>query len=309
VVGGGNCSAQINNGGVFAQGQTFFTCTATNTCGDSVTNVWTVQVSDNQTLDVEVHLQPVMNNTGIFNRAITFELYNDCASDPVEECAVMQFQGPYNFPGHAHASLKVDKGNFLCMTARDNLHTLRALVGNDDLSCVNNHWTAVFKGDPALGGNWLIGGNLDAKKADATYGDINTINILDFGMFMAELAAGASYEPNGDTDCNTAFPHGDINADGAVDNLDYAFLVDNFLKHSKGLCCPAPAGPAGIAQYSPITEPSVKELRRMGYGAAVVADLNRDGLVNVADMNAYMNGVKPVAQVKPVREDKGRGTR
>lgn len=308
VVGGGACSGQINNGGVFAQGKTFFVCTATNTCGSSVTDVWTVMVSDNQTLDVEVHLQPVINNTGIFNRAITFELYNDCASDPVEECAVMQFQGPYNFPGHAHGSLKVDKGNFLCMTARDNLHTLRAIVTGDDLSCVNNHWTAVFKGDPLQGGNWLIGGNLDAKKADATYGDINTINILDFGMFMSELAAGASYEPNGDTDCTTPFPHGDINADGAVDNADYAFLVENFLKNSKGLCCPAPA--AGVnPEYSPITEISVKELRRMGYGAAVVADLNRDGVVNVADMNAYMNGVMPAAQAKPERDGKGRGTR
>lgn len=308
AVGGGDVSGLVNNGGIFPQGKTFFTCTATNTCGDSVTNVWTVMVSDNQTLDVEVHLQPVMNNTGIFNRAITFELYNDCSSDPVEECAVMSFQGPYNFPGHAHATLKVDKGNFLCMTARDNLHTLRSIVGGDDLSCVNNRWTAVFKGDPLQGGNWLIGGNLDAKKADATYGDINTINILDFGMFMAELAAGASYEPNGDTDCNTASPHGDINADGAVDNLDYAFLVDNFLKNSKGLCCPGPGADLN-PEYSPITEVSVKELRRMGYGAAVVADLNRDGLVNVADMNAYMNGVKPVAQAKPERDGKGRGTR
>jgi hypothetical protein len=308
AVSGAPTGGLISNGGTFPQGKTFFTCTATNTCGDSVTNVWTVMVSDNQTLDVEVHLQPVINNTGIFNRAITFELYNDCVSDPIEECAVMQFQGPFNFPGHAHGSLKVDKGNFLCLTARDNLHTLRSIVSGDDLSCVNNHWTAIFKGDPIQGGNWLIGGNLDGKKADATYGDINTINILDFGMFMAELAAGASYEPNGDTDCNTAFPHGDINADGAVDNLDYAFLVDNFLVNSKGLCCPAPG--AGInPESNPITEISVKELRRMGYSSAIVADLNADGKVNLDDMAAYMQGVKPVQQAKPERDGKGRGTR
>lgn len=306
-VGGFPVGGLINNGGVFPQGKHFFTCTATNTCGDFLTNVWTVNVSDQQTLDVQVHLQPLINNAGVINRAITFELYNDCASDPVEECVVIGFQGPFNFPGHGHATLKVDKGNFLCMTARDNLHTLRSIVGAGDLACVNNHWTAVFKGDPLQGGNWLIGGNLDAKKADATYGDVNTINILDFGMFMAELAAGASYEPNGDTTCTTASPHGDINADGAVDNLDYAFLVQNFLKNSKNLCCP---GAAGVnAEYNPLTEISVKELRRMGYGAAVVADLNKDGMVNLNDMNAYMNGVMPVAQVKPMREDKGRGTR
>lgn len=308
AVGGGNVGGLISNGGNFPQGKTFFVCTATNSCGDSVTNVWTVMVSDNQTLDVEVHLQPVLNNTGVFSRAITFQLFNDCLTDPVEECAVIDFQGPWNFPGHGRAELKVDKGNFLCMTARDNLHTLRAVVGGDDLACVNNKWTAIFKGDPHLGGNWLIGGNLDAKKAGATYGDINTINILDFGVFMFELASGAAY-PNGNTDCSTPFPHGDINADGAVDALDYAFLVDNFLKHSKGLCCPAPGGANEVPEFSPITEISVKELRRMGYGQAAVADLNGDGMVNLDDMAAYMQGVKPAAQVKPVREDKGRGTR
>ena len=309
AVGGTPVGHLLANGGIFPQGKSFFTCTATNSCGDSVTNVWTVMVSDNQTLDVEVHLQPVMNNAGVFNRAITFELYNDCSSDPVEECAVMSFQGPYNFPGHAHGTLKVDKGNFLCMTARDNLHTLRSIVTGDDLSCVNNKWTAIFKGDPIQGGNWLIGGNLDAKKELATYGDVNTINILDFGMFMAELAAGASYEPNGDTTCLTASPHGDINADGAVDNLDYGFLVENFLKNSKNLCCPGALGTVNV-EANPITEVSVKDLRRMGYGAAVVADLNKDGKVNLDDMAAYMQGVQPVAQVKPAREDaKGRGTR
>jgi hypothetical protein len=308
AVGGAPVDHLINNGGTIPQGKVFFTCTATNSCGDMETTVWTVMVSDNQTLDVEVHLQPQLANAGLFSRAITFELYNDCVSDPVEECAVIDFQGPFNFPGHGHASLKVDKGNFLCMTARDNLHTLRSIVSGDDLACVNNHWTAIFKGDPTLGGNWLIGGNLDAKKEGATYGDINTINILDFGIFMAELAAGASY-PNGNTDCNTAFPHGDINADGLVDSADYAFLVDNYLKHSKGLCCPAPPG-VQSPEFSPITEITVKELRRMGYGSAVVADLNNDGLVNMDDMAAYMQGVMPTVQAKPVRQDtKGRGTR
>jgi hypothetical protein len=302
-VGGLNIAGLINNGGNIPQGKSFFKCTASNTCGKVVTNVWTVMVSDQHSLDVEVHLCPVINNAGLIRRAITFELFFDCSSGPTEECCVMDFQGPYNFLGHGTCSLKVDKNNFACITARDNLHTLRSV---SDVECVNNRWTAIFKGDAHFGGNCLIGGNLDAKKAGAVYGDMNTINILDFGVFMAQLAAKPNYEPNGDTDCQTAYPHGDINADGAVDNLDYATIVENFLKNSKGACCPAPPG---NFEANPITEVSVKDLRRMGYTEAVIADLNKDGVLNLEDMAAYMQGVVPVEEVKPVREGKGRGTR
>jgi hypothetical protein len=158
-----------------------------------------------------------------------------------------------------------------------------------------------------LGGNCLIGGNLDGKKAGVLYGDANTINILDFGVFMSQLAANPNYEPNGDTTCSTAYPHGDINADGVVDNLDYATIVENFLKNSKTACCPPPTG--NFTEANPITEISVKDLRRMGYTEAVIADLNKDGRLNLEDMAAYMQGVAPVQEVKPVREGKGRGTR
>lgn len=326
ISGNGPADGLIMTGGRFAQGKYFFTCTASNSCGKSETNVWTVMVSDQHTIDVEVHLQPKMA-AGVFSRAITFDLYNDCSSDPVTECVVIDFNGPMNFPGHGTATLKVDKGNFGCITAKDCLHTLRSTA---DIECVGNRWTAIFKGDPQQGGNWLEGGNLDGCKSDASYGAKNAINILDFGTFMATLANPGSYA-NGDTDCNTPHPHGDINADGIVDGLDYAFLIDNFLENSKGLCCFAcvdgindgqncdsssdcpggacwsPNGPLASA-IGVVTEISVKDLRAQGYGDAAIADLNKDGMLNLDDMALYMQGVMP-EQNAPSRTGKGRGTR
>lgn len=307
--GGLPISGLIATGGRVPQGKSFFSCTATNSCGDSRTNVWTVKVSDQQTLDVEVQLCPVVNTSAIIHRAITFCLYADCSSEAECVCNVIDFGGPYNFPGHGTGNLKkVDKNNYLCITAQDCLHTLRSVA---DVECVGNHMVGIFKGPTEVGGNCLIGGNLDGCKDGATYGDKNTINILDFGKFMAELAAGNNYEPNGDTTCTTAQPHGDINADGVVDALDYAFIVDHFLENSKGLCCAAPGAADSIPESNPITEISVKELRAMGQGELAVADLNKDGMLNLDDMAAYMQGVQPTQNVGPDRNIKGRarGTR
>jgi hypothetical protein len=285
TAGGGGGGADVLIGGTHGQGKTFYTCSATNSCGDTAKHVWTVEVSSNQALDVTVHLSPAMD-PGTFCRAITFNLYNDdqCWSAPVEECTEICFNGPFNFPGHGTGTLKVGKGQYSCITAQDCLHTLRAAAS---INCADGRWGAEFKGD-----NWLTGGNLDCWKADAEAGDKNCINIVDFTMFMAEIASGAGYA-NGNTDCETEGPHGDINADGAVDTADYGFILENFLECSKDLCCEDGAR----ANDNLTTEISVKELRRRGMGdLAAAADLNGDGWVNMDDMTAYMQGVRPVAQ-------------
>ena len=83
----------------------------------------------------------------------------------------------------------------------------------------------------------------------------------------------------------------DINADGLVDAIDFSIIQMNFLMASKNTCCPDEAQPV------PFTEISVKQLRMMGLGDLVVADLNGDGLLNVDDMEAYQQGVTPVDTV------------
>ena len=289
----------VDEGGTFPQGLYFFLCEATNICGDTVTDVWTVNVSDQQTLDVEVHLSPSMN-PGAFTRGIEFQFYEDCDGDPEVVCEVMNFGGPYQFAAHASAEIKIPKGNYICLAAWDPLHTLRAEA---DLICREDGvWEALFKGDPLLGGNWLTGGNLNGCKDDADYWMINQINIHDFASFMWAIDLGQDFA-DGNTDCSEDCPHGDINADGAVDALDYSFLVENFLMASKEVCCPAPVS-AGAP--TAITEVSVKELRLSGNGELSVADLNGDGLVNVDDMVAYEQGVVPASQSERTRKSSSR---
>jgi hypothetical protein len=289
----------ISNGGEFPQGTSFFICHATNSCGDTLRKVWTVDVSDKQALDVYVQLSPQMT-PGLFSRCITFELFDSCEMSTTHK-EVLWFDGPYNFDGKARMQFKVDKGQYHCITAQDQLHTLRS---SDDIECVDGVYYAEFRGDPILGGNWLVGGNLDAWKKDDPNASHNTIDVLDFGQFMNEIAGGAMYA-DGNTDCTTTGPHGDINADGNVDNLDYAFILDNYLAASKDAC---EGCPGGRAEYVPVESITVKQLRAQGMAELAVADLNRDGVLDSTDMEAYMQGVQPV-RVEQIRSEKLGGVR
>jgi hypothetical protein len=290
----------IMNGGEFPQGKSFFLCEATNSCGDTLTKVWTVDVSDKQALDVYVQLSPTMN-PGLFSRCIKFELFDSCSSATVHE-ELLWFDGPYNFDGKARMQFKVPKGQYDCITAQDQLHTLRSAA---PIECIDGVYYAEFRGDPILGGNWLIGGNLDGWKKDDPDASQNVIDILDFGQFMNEIASGAAYG-DGNTDCTTTGPHADINADGDVDNFDYAFILDNYLVASKDACAGCPGH---RTEYVPVESITVKQLRAQGMGELAVADLNRDGVLDSADMDAYMQGVQPVRVQQLRKETKVDGLR
>jgi hypothetical protein len=279
----------VAGGGEFPQGTAFFRCEASNSCGDTAVDVWTVDVSDQHGLSVEVHLSPAIVGDN-FERAIQFQLYRDCFSDPTEICEVMTFGGPYNFNGHARSTLKVDKGNYQCITARDCLHTLRSAA---DVFCEDNGWKAIFKGDPLQGGNWLVGGNLDCWKPG---GAPDTIDILDAGIYLSVIAGNqGSTAPGANTDCDTEGPHADINADGVVDSADYSFVLENFLAASKDACCPQAEAPIEPGR----TSYSVTELRKMGFGDLASGDLNGDGFLDMTDLDLYSQGVQPTPLYVP----------
>ncbi len=98
--------------------------------------------------------------------------------------------------------------------------------------------------------------------------DDNLVDILDFGIFIGDFGPAA------------AGGISNFNDDLSVNNADYGFISLNFA-HT-GITCGAFTGGA------PRTAVSVKELRRLGLGHLVSADLNRDGMVNISDIVYYM---------------------
>jgi hypothetical protein len=287
-------ASKVLNGGEFPIGLSTFCCTAvSNICGGGTEDCWTVDVNDQTSLDVTVQLSPIIVSD--LDRCIRFELWSDCVQGPFEFEQTLHFGGLFDHVGHFTDFVKIpDAGQWVCITARDQLHTLRAC---DFLECgPDGVYSAVFKGDPFFGGNWLIGGNIDAwkKKLEGANPSINVIDILDFGMFVSQYGTVAN--PN--TPCGVNGPHADVNGDGIVDSLDFSFISRNFMKSSKQCCCGPQTASTGL------TEISVSELRALGMGDLAVADLNGDGLVNMDDMAAFLAGQGPGAKA-PGRDRKG----
>jgi hypothetical protein len=279
----------VMNGGEMPIGTSTFCCTATGTfCGHQVTDCWTVEVNDLTTFDVTLQLSPIM--LGDVERCINFQMYADCVQAPMEFQMELFFGGLWDHIGHFTELIKIPgSGQWVCVTAMDQQHSLRSSAF---LACVDGVYEAVFKGDPFFGGNWLIQGNLDAWKKDNPLASHDVIDILDFGQFVAGYMD--QMDPN--TDCeNKHTPHADINGDGIVDALDFSFITMNFLAHSKNACCPDSA-----ATEAGRTSVTVRELRQAGMGDLAVADLDSNGVVDTADIAAFLGGAVPVHK-DPVR--------
>ena len=228
-------------------------------------------------VDIQVQLSPAMAS-GPVDRCISFEFYPDCSSEPINCPLTVPFGVPL-MPGVGVVTVPLGSEclvtRVFAVTARDLLHTLRATGA---LSCNGTHLVVSFLDDPASGGNWLTGGNLDALKPGVSLSNANTINILDFAEFYRQFRAGVSF-PDGDTDCAFTELHADINGDGLVDALDYAFIAANFVTQSQSVGCAAP-----VISPTPLTEISVAKLMAGGLGYLAIADLNHDGWLDQDDM-------------------------
>lgn len=266
---GWNIDYLIPTGGLIPAGVSTFECTISNdSCGGGASCSWTVNVSSANLVSVDVQLSPIITNPGPLQRCIEFEFYADCASEPEILRTEINFGLPFDLPGTAkNVFFKIPADKYLCVTARDPLHTLRAVA---DLEIVGDHWHARFQGDPALGGNWLIGGNVNGDRV---------VDFLDFG----EVSAAMGNVAIAHTTCAQTGFHADMNGDGLVDSADLQFVMTNILQTDKITCCPGNTNIAAILAGATM-EISVKELRLRGLGHLAAGDTNGDGWLNIADL-------------------------
>jgi hypothetical protein len=112
-----------------------------------------------------------------------------------------------------------------------------------------------------------------AAVASLPQGDCNDddmVEIFDYAIFVSQRGAGKS-----------ADAIANFNGDGAVGNADFGYIALNFFASGE-TCTPNADAP------TPRERISVKELRRTGYGHLGVADLNRDGWVDMRDIQLFM---------------------
>jgi len=251
------------------------TWTAMDACNNAITCTQTVNVSSLVAMNVTVELSPALDNVGSLTRCITFEGWV-CAGSP-PQFIVSQEVNFVITPGLALGSTTIlvpCQFAYTCVTARDDLHTLRRT--DSSITTVGLSYAAEFTGNPNSGGDWLVGGNLN----DDLY-----IDILDFGVYIGEF--GDNYG-NGNTNCLTAFPHADITGNGTVGYPDFTFIQINFLKLSEANCCGNLNDERALA-IGPVTRISVKELHRRGMSQLIRADLNRDGWLDTQDVSTYLH--------------------
>eukprot|EP00913_Durusdinium_trenchii_P006227 g5839.t1 len=262
----------------FPSGVTTITWTASDECGNTSSDSQTVTVAAVNDLAVAVELSPTVE-AGPFDRCITFELI-DASNAITPHSEVMTFVG-----GVASGTIEVPCGDYVCITARDSLHTLRK-TDNDHFTVVGTQYVADFTatGDD----DRLVGGNLN---------DDEYIDILDFGVFIGQFGT----TPSADTTCATIAPHADISGDGMVTAGDFGFIQINFLDAHEMRCDGSvlPSTFEGFAigrpgvPRGPVTSISVEELLSRGMGRLATADLNADGLLDQLDVAAFLSGARP----------------
>ncbi|MHC5110211.1 MAG: HYR domain-containing protein [Planctomycetota bacterium] len=273
-------SCDFPNPSVFGSGTTTVTCMTMDTCGNSDDCSFDVTVDPVNRVQAIIQLADVFS--GIVDRCISFELWlATCPGTPVFVDEVVTLSN-----GGGLADFTVPCGNYMCMTVRDSLHTLRRT--EDDLASTISSDT--YQPDFTAGnGAALVSMNLN---------DDMFIDVLDFGVFNAQWLQ----QLTADTDCSTAFPHSNFNADATVDNLEFTILTANFFDESDANCCGMPNNTAST-EDGPITSISVKELRRSGRGELAAGDLNADGWLDLADIEAFAAGARPAPAGNGRRRD------
>lgn len=106
-----------------------------------------------------------------------------------------------------------------------------------------------------------------AANAVLVLGDVindEVIDVLDWGAYVATN------------------PNADLNSDGSVNATDGNIILANF-----GLRGDSPCGSGFVDAPQPVVSITVAALHEMGLGELVVADINRDGVLDATDIELY----------------------
>ncbi|MHC5110793.1 MAG: S8 family peptidase [Planctomycetota bacterium] len=239
------------------------------TVGDVCDGIGTCAGDPLDTINVTVDLAGAMIDAGPFTRCVTFELWAVGCGGTLPDAVVHQsliFNG-----GTATATINVPCDVYGCITARDQLHTLRSTVTPID---AGGFYAADFTN---ANGSGLAVMNLN---------DDHYIDIVDFAIFNAEfgLAPPAVSCPDSGT------YHADVTGDDVTNNDEFVNLVNNFFMERDDNCCMQPNAAHGTG--GPLSSVSVDQLIDMGLGNLTAADLNNDGWLDNEDVNAFAGGAR-----------------
>ncbi len=289
----------------FPCGTTVIDWTATDACGhvsqgsQSVTiNAWTNVMA---TIELQGGSPPPT-----LDRCIAFELHrcnpatSSCAqSDPYVVDQTLTFTN-----GVASTLFQVPCGQYECITIRDRLHVLPRTI-----SPLPDNGSDYVADVTTTGVGPLIGGNLN---------DDCWIDVLDFGLLASQWQqaydADGDMIPDGTTPCGAFAVHADFDGDGMTFTADFTFIQLNIWKSGEPPCCgsgplcaagqQAPRGP----REGPVRRISLQDLRRLGLSEAAAGDVNRDGWLDVRDMELWSRGRRPRPR-RPVRPPPPRSRR
>ncbi|MBK9129415.1 MAG: HYR domain-containing protein [Phycisphaerales bacterium] len=249
---------------------------ATDAHANVATCFFLVTVNGYSELKVYLTLESV---TASVNRCITFDLWDGTSSTTVS--AVI----PFTAGVASGVVVQVPCGNYTCVSARDKLHTLRrTITGGPYFAVSGTQYVADFNG----AGKILIGGNLN---------DDRYIDILDFGVYAWQYAVNYG---TANTTCATPYPHADISCDAFVDAFDFTYIQIHFLAGREAACSGAALEVDGAEPVASIT---VDELVARGLGELAMGDLNEDGVLDAADIQAFLAGARPGPRLGDVNCD------
>ncbi len=262
---------------VFPVGSHRVEARVTDACGNSPTPCsFVVTVTGEHEFEVILELDGALAGTTI-ERCIDLVL-SDCVA------ADLELQQDVTFiDGVATILTTVPCGAVGCATADDSLHTLRRRVEvGDGLTLSGSRITADFTGARRLLQGDLFG-ELPAASRDV-------IDILDFGVYVTTW--GQSFP--GAT-CATSFPHTDLDGSGQIDVDEFSFIQANFFEIGDFACCGGGGSGALATMSDPVGYASITlpELTALGLPQLHRADLNSDGVLDMGDIAAFLNGERP----------------